>query len=107
MQALSTFALPSALDPAHAARWLRLADGEGVVFLDYDGTLTPIVARPELATLSAGMRETIGRLAARLPVAVVSGRDVAVVAGLVGIDGPAYVGSHGLDITGFGGGEPR
>ena len=46
-------------------------DGEGVVFLDYDGTLTPIVARPELATLSAGMRETIGRLAARLPVAVV------------------------------------
>ncbi|MCY4599591.1 MAG: trehalose-phosphatase [Acidobacteria bacterium] len=107
MQARSTFALPSALDPAHAARWLRLADGEGVVFLDYDGTLTPIVARPELATLSAGMRESIGRLAARLPVAIVSGRDVAVVAELVGIDGPAYVGSHGLDITGFGGGEPR
>ena len=107
MQASSTLALPWALDPAQAARWLRLAEAKGVVFLDYDGTLTPIVARPELATLSDGMRETVGRLAARLPVAVVSGRDVAVVADLVGIDGTAYVGSHGLDITGFRAGEPR
>ena len=102
MQAHSTLALPSALDAAQAGRWLRLAREDGVVFLDYDGTLTPIVARPELAALSDGMRATLVRLAARLPVAVVSGRDVAVVAGLVGIDGPAYVGSHGLDITGFG-----
>ena len=107
MQARSTLALPSALDPAHAGRWLRLAEDNGVVFLDYDGTLTPIVARPELATLSAGMRATLVRLAARLPVAVVSGRDVSVVAGLVGIDGLAYVGSHGLDITGFGDGTTR
>ena len=107
MQARSTLALPPALDPAHAGRWLRLAREDGVVFLDYDGTLTPIVDRPELATLSDGMRATLARLAARLRVAVVSGRDAAVVAGLVGIDGPAYVGSHGLDITGFGDGMTR
>ena len=106
MQARSTLALPSALDPAHVGRWLRLADDDGVVFLDYDGTLTPIVGRPELATLSDGMRATLRRLAARFPLAVVSGRDVAVVAGLVGIDGLAYVGSHGLDITGFGDDAP-
>lgn len=107
MQARSTLALPSALDPAQAERWLRLADAGGVVFLDYDGTLTPIVARPELAVLSAEMRETLRRLAARFPVAVVSGRDAADVAGLVGIDGLAYAGSHGLDITGFHPGAPR
>ena len=107
MQPRSTLALPSALDPAHAGRWLRLAREDGVVFLDYDGTLTPIVARPEQATLSDGMRATLARLAVRLPVAVVSGRDAAVVAGLVGIDGLAYAGSHGLDITGFGDGTPR
>ena len=107
MQARSTLALPLALDPEHAGRWLRLAQGDGVVFLDYDGTLTPIVARPELATLSAGMRATLARLAARLPVAVVSGRDVEVVAGLVGVEGLACAGSHGLDITGFGDGAPR
>ena len=107
MQSRSTLALPSALDPAHTGRWLRLAAADGVVFLDYDGTLTPIVDRPEQATLSDAMRATLGRLAARLPVAVVSGRDVAVVAGLVGIEDLAYVGSHGLDITGFGADAPR
>ena len=107
MHVRSTLALPSALDPAQADRWRRLTDERGFVFLDYDGTLTPIVARPELATLSDEMRETVRRLAARLPVAVVSGRDVEVVADLVGIDGLAYVGSHGLDITGFRAGEPR
>ena len=107
MQPRSTLALPSALDPEHAGRWLRLAEEDGVVFLDYDGTLTPIVARPELATLADGMRQTLRRLAERLPVAVVSGRDAAVVAGLVGMDGLAYVGSHGLDITGFGDGTTR
>ena len=100
-------ALPSALDPAQAGRWLRLARDGGVVLLDYDGTLTPIVARPELALLSPGMRDTLRRLAARLPVAVVSGRDVAVVAQLVGVEGLAYAGSHGLDIIGFGQGAPR
>ena len=107
MHARSTLALPSALDPAQAGRWLRLAAEDGVVFLDYDGTLTPIVARPELATLPDGMRATLRDLAAGLPVAVVSGRDVEVVAGLVGIEGLAYAGSHGLDIIGFGDGAPR
>ena len=107
MQVRSTLALPSALDPAQADRWLRLARDDGVVLLDYDGTLTPIVARPELATLADGMRATLERLAARLPVAVVSGRDAAVVAKLVGIKELAYAGSHGLDITGFGEGAAR
>ncbi len=96
----STLALPWALDPEHEDRWRRVRAG-GVVCLDYDGTLTPIVERPELATLPAAMRETLRRLAAALPVAIVSGRDVAVVAGFVQLDGLAYVGSHGLDIVGF------
>ena len=96
----STLALPSALDPGQAGRWRRVRGG-GVVCLDYDGTLTPIVERPELATLPAAMRATLRGLAAVLPVAIVSGRDVAVVARFVQLDGLAYVGSHGLDIVGF------
>ena len=96
----STLALPSALDSGQADRWRRVRAG-GAVFLDYDGTLTPIVERPELATLPAAMRATLRRLAAALPVAIVSGRDIAVVAGFVQLDGMAYVGSHGLDIAGF------
>ncbi|WP_447043909.1 trehalose-phosphatase [Vreelandella sp. H-I2] len=70
------------------------------VFLDYDGTLTPIVDRPELAVLDSSMRYLLERLAKRCTVAIVSGRDRANVAGLVGIDNLVYAGSHGFDIAG-------
>ena len=45
------------------------------IFLDYDGTLTPIVDRPEDAIVSESMRETIRALAQRTPVTLVSGRE--------------------------------
>ena len=96
----STLALPSALEPAQAEVWLAPLRRGAALFLDYDGTLTPIVGRPELATLSHLMRQTVRQLASRFSVTIVSGRDVAVVASLVGIEGLGYVGSHGLDITG-------
>ncbi|MGR4069317.1 trehalose-phosphatase [Billgrantia sp. C5P2] len=73
------------------------------IFLDYDGTLTPIVDRPELAVLDETMRHTLKRLAKRCSVAIVSGRDRANVAALVGIGSLVYAGSHGFDITGPGG----
>ncbi len=89
--------LPSALDRAdELAR--RLAGRRPAVFLDYDGTLTPIVERPELAVLSDSMRRIVRDLARRCPVAVVSGRDRADVERLVGIDGLVFAGSHGFDI---------
>ena len=68
------------------------------IFLDYDGTLTPIVARPELAILGSAARAAIQRLAQRLPVAVISGRDRQDVEQLVGIDNLVFAGSHGFDI---------
>ena len=71
-----------------------------VLFLDYDGTLTPIVARPHLAVLSESVRGTLSELADRWPVAIVSGRDRADVQRLVGIDRLIYAGSHGFDIRG-------
>lgn len=75
-------------------------DREVVVFLDYDGTLTPIVERPELAVLSGSRREALARLARLATVAVISGRDLADVRQLVGLDNLCYAGSHGLDIAG-------
>lgn len=75
------------------------------LFLDYDGTLTPIVDRPELAVLSPRAREVVDAVARRLPVAVISGRDRADVARLVGIDSLTVAGSHGFDIRVAGGGE--
>jgi trehalose 6-phosphate phosphatase len=49
------------------------------VFLDYDGTLTPIVDRPEDALISESMRDAVRGLADRCTVCVVSGRDRRVV----------------------------
>ena len=72
------------------------------VFLDYDGTLSPIVARPELATLSEETRDVVRRLAERYPVAILSGRGREDVASRVGLGDLAYAGSHGYDIAGPG-----
>ena len=92
--------LPSALDSSTLAR--QLETKRPAVFLDYDGTLTPIVARPELALLDEAVRHTLAALAKRCPVAVVSGRDRSDVQRLVDIDGLIYAGSHGFDISGPG-----
>jgi trehalose 6-phosphate phosphatase len=70
------------------------------VFLDYDGTLTPIVPRPEDAVLAPDMRQTLKELAANCVVAVISGRDLKDVQTLVGLDNIYYAGSHGFDIAG-------
>ena len=98
----ATTALPNALSRMAEIRSC-LAGKRLVVFLDYDGTLTPIVDRPDLAVLPEAMRATIARLAERCPVAIVSGRDRADVERLVGLDGLVYAGSHGFDIAGPGG----
>ena len=95
-------ALPNALARAAEIR-ARLAGKRPAVFLDYDGTLTPIVARPELAVLSDATRAVVRALAERCTVAIVSGRDRAEVERLVGLDGLVYAGSHGFDIAGPGG----
>jgi trehalose-phosphatase len=78
-----------------------------MVFLDYDGTLTPIVRRPEDAVLSDDMRARLRALAARVPVAIVSGRDRAAVEALVGLPELVYVGSHGFDVAGRPGSDLR
>jgi alpha,alpha-trehalase len=94
--------LPAALEHFEAIG--RRAEGRRLaVFLDYDGTLAPIVRRPELAVLSEAMRRTVSELAAHCIVAVISGRDLADVRNLVGIDSIYYAGSHGFDIAGPGG----
>src|SRR5215831_11922150 len=92
--------IPSALEHVQeiAGHCGRLA-----VFLDYDGTLSLIVSHPEDAWLPDSMRETLRSLAARVPVAILSGRDLDDVRGRVLVDGIVYAGSHGFDIAGAGG----
>lgn len=91
--------IPSALGSMDDIRRLLTAK-RPFVALDYDGTLTPIVERPELAILSDEMRSAVTALANQCTVAVISGRDLSDVKGLVGIDNLFYAGSHGFDISG-------
>jgi len=64
----------------------RLAGKEPVVFLDYDGTLTPIVEDHTRAFLAADMRDAVQRLSRRCRVAIVSGRDLEMLRSLVRLD---------------------
>ena len=76
----------------------RLRQATPALFLDYDGTLTPIVEHPDLAVLSDDMKAVLERLAGRFPVAIMSGRDLSDVRRMVGIESIVYGGSHGFDV---------
>ena len=78
----------------------RLVDRRPALFLDYDGTLTPIVERPDDARLSTSMRAALQDAAQVMPLAVISGRDLDDVSALVGLEPIVYAGSHGFDIRG-------
>ncbi|BAX91218.1 trehalose-phosphate phosphatase [Mycobacterium shigaense] len=69
------------------------------VFFDFDGTLSDIVNDPDAARLVAGAGEALQELAARCPVAVLSGRDLADVRTRIGLPGIWYAGSHGFELT--------
>ena len=83
----------------------RLADRQPAVFLDYDGTLTPIVPDYTQAFLAQEMRAAVDRLSRSCTVAIVSGRDLAMLQSLVGLDTVYYAGSHGFEIAGPAGSE--
>jgi alpha,alpha-trehalase len=91
--------IPSALDQLPQIKQ-RLSGRRVVVFLDYDGTLTPIVDRPDLAVISSEMRDVLHRLASSCTAAIVSGRGRTDVYELIQVDRLIYAGSHGFDIAG-------
>jgi alpha,alpha-trehalase len=94
--------LPSALDKEDEIVE-RLRAKTSAIFLDYDGTLTPIVQDPKEAMLPDRTRKVIRQLTEHYSVAIISGRDLDDVQKMVGIGDIAYAGSHGLDIVGPGG----
>ncbi|KAL3613406.1 hypothetical protein CASFOL_042669 [Castilleja foliolosa] len=71
-----------------------------VMFLDYDGTLSPIVEDPDRAFMSDPMRATVKKLARYFPTAIVSGRCRDKVYSFVRLAELYYAGSHGMDIKG-------
>jgi len=83
----------------------RLKSEKHVLLLcDYDGTLIPIVDRPELAILPQDTRRLLQKLAKdhRYTVGIISGRALSDLKGRVSVDGIVYAGNHGLEIEGLG-----
>jgi trehalose 6-phosphate phosphatase len=78
---------------------LAEAPEQTAIVFDVDGTLAPIVARPELARVPETTRQELRRLAASyLLVACVSGRAGGDARRMVGLDTLVYVGNHGLEL---------
>jgi trehalose 6-phosphate phosphatase len=69
------------------------------VFLDYDGTLTPIVNNPDAAFMTEHMREAVRAVASVFPTAIISGRGREKVERFVQLEELYYAGSHGMDIA--------
>ncbi|KAJ1377548.1 Trehalose-phosphatase [Sesbania bispinosa] len=88
---------PSALNSFD--RLMKAATGKRiVVFLDYDGTLSPIVNDPDRAFMSEEMRAAVREVATYFPTAIISGRSRDKVKDFVKLDNLYYAGSHGMDI---------
>ncbi|KAK7351016.1 hypothetical protein VNO77_10138 [Canavalia gladiata] len=88
---------PSALNSFD--RMMKAASGKRiVVFLDYDGTLSPIVNDPDRAFMSDEMRAAVYEVATYFPTAIISGRSRDKVKDFVKLNNLYYAGSHGMDI---------
>ena len=68
--------------------------------LDYDGTLTPIAPTPRQARLSPQTKLVLRRLSRKpnISLAVISGRALTDLKGMVGLRNLAYAGNHGLEL---------
>lgn len=99
LNANSAGELPSALQRIEELT-AQLQGRRLAMFLDFDGTLTPIVSRPEQAELSSAMREALRRLGHCCTLAIVSGRDLADIRAKVGLEDIFYSGSHGFQLGG-------
>lgn len=80
----------------------RLLRNNLALFLDYDGTLTPIAETPDKAVLPPKTKKLLEGLAKnkRYKLAIISGRASGNLKKMVGIPGIVYVGNHGLELEG-------
>ena len=88
--------------PSVFARLLR--EERVLLLFDYDGTLSPIVARPEDALMPVDVRRSLAGLIGhpRYTVGIVSGRSLEDLAKLVAVPGIIHAGNHGMEIRGPG-----
>lgn len=77
---------------------VALGPDQLAVFCDYDGTLAPIVDRPEDAVPAPGANEALTRVVATgTSTAVVSGRPIEFLRTQLDVDGLVLIGQYGLE----------
>ena len=87
---------------------IRANPARAAILTDVDGTLAPIADRPEQAAVPAAATELLGALGERFGlVGCISGRQALEARRLVGVEGIAYAGNHGLELLLPGEREPR
>jgi len=88
------------------ARWndvtIDIADKFVMLFLDYDGTLTPIVESPDKAHIPEQTRDLLKKLSANplCTIAIITGRATKDIKGKIGIRNIIYASNHGLQVQG-------
>lgn len=87
--------------PSAIAALERLMRGRPLWALDFDGTIAPIVARPDDAKTLPQIAQALTRLSARLPIAIVTGRSAQDVKPRLGFEPAFIVGNHGADQSGI------
>ncbi len=100
---IGTFDMPLLLDDHRSDIEARVNGASSLVlYLDFDGTLAPIVAEPEEARMTTKTRAILEELALLegILVCVISGRSLADLKSRVGLSGVVYSGNHGLEIEG-------
>jgi trehalose 6-phosphate phosphatase len=83
----------------------RLSDARQILLLtDYDGTLTPIMERPDLVTTPDSLQQLLQTLADQqfLTLGIISGRALVDLKTKVNVRGAVYAGNHGIEIEGPG-----
>jgi len=80
----------------------KLSNKSIFLFLDYDGTLAPIVETPMEAVISKDTKEVLDKLSKKTDcnIAVISGRSLKDIKNMVGLKNIIYAGNHGLEIEG-------
>ncbi len=89
--------MPHLFSPSGDFALRDICQHKPLLALDFDGTLAPIVPRPEDARAPLAISRILTQLAARLPVAIITGRAVADVSTRLGFSPHYIVGNHGAE----------
>ena len=95
------------LGPEGAQALTQVLHHRPLLAFDFDGTLAPIIDRPDHVQVDPRLARVLGALAIRLPVAIVTGRAIRDVRARLGFRPHFIVGNHGAEEEAIRGDTPH